>query len=107
MWSRPSGPAKVLRYIQSQDSFKLKALGMDGTALFCMDSYLEGSSRLRMVGSCGVPQASVLGSLLFLHYRNDMKPAGTLFSYAHDSAIFVTHKGRTQEILIDKLLKTL
>lgn len=63
MWSRPSGPAKVLRHIQSQDSFKLKGLGMDGTALFWMDSYLEGSSRLRMVGSCWRPCQSPMGDL--------------------------------------------
>ena len=44
--------------------------------------------------TCGVPQGSILGPLLFLLYVNDMKQAITsdLLLYADDSCIFFQHK---------------
>ena len=44
--------------------------------------------------SCGVPQSSILGSLLFLIYVNDMPQAvnSNLFLYADDSCLMFQHK---------------
>ena len=53
----------------------------------------DTSSDFRTV-SCGVPQGSILGSLLFLKYVNDMKAAVKckLLLYADDSALLVIGK---------------
>ena len=44
--------------------------------------------------SCGIPQGSILGSLLFLIYVNDMPPAvnSNLFLYVDDSCLIFQHK---------------
>ena len=97
---------------------KLKALGLDGPALRWLRSYLTGRDQRVDVGgvlsdampiSCGVPQGSVLGPLLFLLYINDMKAAcsSSLFLYADDSAILVSHKDKEviQNILAENLEK--
>ena len=53
----------------------------------------DTSSECRTV-SCGVPQGSILGPLLFLTYVNNMKPAVKckLLLYADDSAPLVSGK---------------
>ena len=82
---------------------KLKHIGMSENAISWIKSYLK--NRLTYVDienqksshenvTCGVPQGSILGPLLFLLYVNDMPQAVDceLTLYADDSCLSVTHK---------------
>ena len=53
--------------------------------------------------SCGVPQGSILGPVLFLIYVNDMPQAvkSNLLLYADDSCLMYQHKDMTK---IEKIL---
>ena len=86
---------------------KLKAIGFDKTATSWMQSYLEGRKQVVEVNgtlspplpvSCGVPQGSILGPLLFLIYVNDMSSACDceLFLFADDSALLVSGRDKSQ-----------
>ena len=79
---------------------KLRAIGLDSVAWF--ESYLLGRYQCVEVSgtrseflsiSCGVPQGSILGPLLFLIYINDMKISINckLSLYADDSALLFSH----------------
>ena len=79
---------------------KLKAVGVVSTDWF--QSYLSGRQQLVSVGgkessfldvTCGVPQGSILGPLLFLLYVNDMHISVycRLALYADDSALIFSH----------------
>ena len=48
--------------------------------------------------SCGVPQDSILGPLMFLIYINDMSQAAEcdLYLYADDSCLLFQHKNVTE-----------
>ena len=82
---------------------KLRAMGVGQAALKWFDSYLGGRkqtvaipgvfSEFRTV-TCGVPQGSILGPLLFLIYVNDMKAAVKckLLLYADDSALLASSR---------------
>ena len=82
---------------------KLKALGFDPLAVKWFESYLKGRNQKTEINGifsdprlvpCGVPQGSILGSLLFLLYINDMEAAVScqLILYADDSALLVSGK---------------
>ena len=86
---------------------KLKLMGVGYTKWF--ESYLSNRSQLVNVGkinsdianvTCGVPQGSVLGPLLFLCYVTDMvisiDPDCKLLLYADDSTILFSHKDPDQ-----------
>ena len=82
---------------------KLNAIGIDDFAGSWFKSYLTGrkqvvkiSGRLSTAGNitCGVPQGSILGPLLFNIYVNDMITSVNcdLFLYADDSTLLVSGK---------------
>ena len=82
---------------------KQQAMGVGQIAVQWFKSYLSGREKLVSIAdkcsdfrtvSCGVPQGSILGPLLFLIYVNDMKAAVKckLLLYADDSALLVSGK---------------
>ena len=88
---------------------KLNAVGLNGNSVSWFKSYLNSRSQFVQVGNnssdhnevtCGVPQGSILGPLLFLLYVNDMEqavlPGCELFLYADDSALMVSGKNLSE-----------
>ena len=84
-------------------ALKLNALGLDRSAVAWFESYLsdrqqfvnvQGTKSAYGEVTCGVPQGSILGPLLFTIYVNDMSSAVTcdLLLYADDSALVVSGK---------------
>ena len=82
---------------------KLYAIGFSKHAVNWFQSYLSNRSFLVNLGnnfsqpasvSCGVPQGSILGPLLFLIYVNDMSQVVKcdLFLYADDACVVCQHK---------------
>ena len=82
---------------------KLYAIGFSKRTVNWFKSYLSNRSFKVNLGnnfsqpasvSCGVPQGSILGPLLFLIYVNDMSQAVKcdLFLYADDSCLVCQHK---------------
>ena len=83
---------------------KLYAIGFSKHTVNWFQSYLSNRSFLVNLGnnfsqpasvSCGVPQGSILGPLLFLIYVNDMSQVVKcdFFLYADDTCLVCQHKG--------------
>lgn len=95
---------------------KLRSMGVQEVKWF--ESYLTGRKQLVNVNgtesellniTCGVPQGSILGPLLFLYYVNDMSISiqsdCKLLLYADDSTIIFSHKD--PDVISHKLGKEL
>lgn len=79
---------------------KLEHIGIKGSALKILTSYLTNRSQVVKIGdfqsdalpiTCGVPQGSILGPLLFLIYINSiakLKLHGHVTLYADDTCLF-------------------
>lgn len=82
---------------------KLHHYGIRGTPLALLSDYLNNRQQFTSFGShssgllpvsCGVPQGSILGPLLFLLYVNDIPNASRSLSFvlfADDTNIFLSH----------------
>ena len=82
---------------------KLYHYGIRGNAVQWFNSYLSNryqyvnynntSSDMKLI-TCGVPQGSILGSLLFLLYINDIASVSNIFSilFADDTTLFYSSK---------------
>ena len=99
---------------------KLKHYGLKDPALSWFNSYLSNrSQKVTLNGhtsdsrsiSCGVPQGSILGPLLFLIYINDMNKAinnSTVYHFANDTNLLYSHKNpNTLKRIMNKDLKSL
>ena len=84
---------------------KLKLYGITDKNLTWFESYLSNRKQYIEIGensktylkyvTCGVPQGSILGSLLFLVYVNDLPNAFRLLdpiTFADDTSLFFNHK---------------
>ena len=84
--------------------YKLQRYGVRGTSLLWIRDYLSNRKQYVLYQSsesptsnitCGVPQGSILGPLLFLVYINDIVHSSPLLSFtlfADDTNIFYSHK---------------
>ena len=79
--------------------FKLKQLGIEGSILYWIESYLSDRSQSVVINGskseilplqAGVPQGSVLGPLLFLVYVNDINRdiTSNISLFADDTSLF-------------------
>ena len=96
---------------------KLEHIGLRGVANTWIKSYLENRSQCVILNgvtsnskniTCGVPQGSILGPLLFLVYINDMHNASekcAVHHFADDTNLLFSHKDpRTIQKVMNKEL---
>ena len=99
---------------------KLKYYGFQENTLSWLTSYLSNRThKVTLNGeisdskpvSCGVPQGSILGPLLFLIYINDMNKAirnSKVYHFADDTNLLFSHKNeKTLKRIVNKDLKNL
>ena len=98
---------------------KLKHYGINGKANDWISSYLNNRNQsVKLNGvlsnqnsiSCGVPQGSILGPLLFLIYINDMHralPQSTVYHFADDTNLVFNCKNQKIHKTINNELKLL
>ena len=91
--------------------FKLSHYGVRGKALEWYKSYLTGRNQFVSINSansnyasmtCGVPQGSLLGPLLFILYINDLQNSSRILSFilfADDTSVFFSH--RNPDVLVN------
>ena len=96
---------------------KLRHYGIRGVPLDWFISYLSNRKQFVSINghdshskivTCGVPQGSLLGPLLFILYINDLRNSSPLLSFicfADDTNLFLTH--RDPQTLVDTLNKEL
>ena len=86
---------------------KLHAIGLHADAIRWFRSYLTGRNQCVDISgtlsskasvTCGVPQGSILGPLLFLIYVNDLSGVvkGKVLLYADDTGILVSGKSKSE-----------
>ena len=91
---------------------KLDRYAIRGPALEWIASYLFNRKQFVQFGAvcsqsepitCGVPQGSILGPLLFIIYINDLPNASKVvktFLFADDTSLFYSHKDCNQAIAV-------
>ena len=99
---------------------KLKYYGLRGTTNDWFKSYLENRKQFVVINktssnlstiTCGVPQGSILGPLLFILYFNDLNTVSDVIRtimFADDTNLFITGKNLDEiKIQLNEKLKTI
>ena len=97
---------------------KLAMYGMGPVCVSWFENYLAGRTQMTKVNdvlsdtrivSCGVPQGSILGPLMFIIYINDMDKVISDCSvslYADDTALYYAHQSYVELMLALQMILT-